>query len=48
METETIVMNSRRRMVLKPLSPGATLQRTEQKLSSNDTNEHVPVSLLYT
>ncbi|KAF0771429.1 SAYSvFN domain-containing protein 1 [Aphis craccivora] len=43
METETIVMNSRRRMVLKPLSPGATLQCKEQKLSSNDTNEHVPI-----
>ncbi|XP_026818444.1 uncharacterized protein LOC113557235 [Rhopalosiphum maidis] len=41
METETIVMSSRRRMVLKPLSPGATLQCKEQKFS-NDTNEHVP------
>ncbi|XP_025194255.1 uncharacterized protein LOC112593885 [Melanaphis sacchari] len=42
METETIVMSSRRRMVLKPLSPGASLQCKEQKLS-NDINEHVPI-----
>jgi len=47
METETIVMSSRRRMVLKPLSaPGATLQCKEQN-SFNDTKEHVMVSLLY-
>ncbi|XP_003240775.1 uncharacterized protein LOC100570778 [Acyrthosiphon pisum] len=43
METETIVMSSRRRMVLKPLSaPGATLQ-CKEKNSSNDTNEHVMI-----
>ncbi|XP_022174131.1 SAYSvFN domain-containing protein 1 [Myzus persicae] len=40
METETIVMSSRRRMVLKPLSaPAATLQCKVQN-TSNDTNEY--------
>lgn len=48
METETIVMSSRRRMVLKPLSaPAATLQCKVQN-TSNDTNEYDKVSLLYT
>jgi len=46
METETIVMSSRRRMVLKPLSPAATLQCKEQN-SSDDTNEHILVCILY-
>lgn len=42
METETIIMSSRRRMVLKPFSaPGTTLQCKEQ--NSSNTNEHVMI-----
>lgn len=43
METETVVMSNRRRMVLKPLSPTITSQIKEQNYS-NTSNGFIPVS----
>lgn len=45
METETLVMTSRRRMVIKPLSLAETLQ-CKKPSSLDEIKDNSPVSLL--